>query len=222
MKTTGRQDKMKIERKFSSPRSFYEILGVVFIVFIVLKLVGVIDWSWWWVLSPLWVEIVLRFLLADIPWRDKGHDEPVGTHLDKVDRPGDAAGKFARALHIAERYGKGNAFHITKDGRLLVVDAKVYLFAAFSGAKDFWELVAHDRRLAEDSSVPIESVNRGNLERLMAVVLNAGGKTYLDAVCLPNNLLHPYICTMVPAEEFIQELDECCKRGKSAENREDV
>ena len=26
------------------------------IVFIVLKLVGVINWSWWWVLSPIWIS----------------------------------------------------------------------------------------------------------------------------------------------------------------------
>lgn len=29
---------------------------VLLIVFIVLKLVGVINWSWWWVLSPLWIS----------------------------------------------------------------------------------------------------------------------------------------------------------------------
>ena len=28
--------------------------GVVFIVFLVLKLIGVIDWSWLWVTAPLW------------------------------------------------------------------------------------------------------------------------------------------------------------------------
>lgn len=28
---------------------------VVFIVFLILKLVGVISWSWWWVTSPLWI-----------------------------------------------------------------------------------------------------------------------------------------------------------------------
>lgn len=28
--------------------------GVLQIVLIVLKLVGVIGWSWWWVLAPLW------------------------------------------------------------------------------------------------------------------------------------------------------------------------
>ena len=30
---------------------------VLLIIFIVLKLVGSIAWSWWWVLSPLWIPI---------------------------------------------------------------------------------------------------------------------------------------------------------------------
>lgn len=36
--------------------------GLIFIVFLVLKLaeIGqVADWSWWWVTSPLWIPIVL-------------------------------------------------------------------------------------------------------------------------------------------------------------------
>jgi hypothetical protein len=33
--------------------------GLLTIVFIVLKLVGVIHWSWWWVLSPLWISFAL-------------------------------------------------------------------------------------------------------------------------------------------------------------------
>ena len=28
--------------------------GLLFIVFLVLKLTHVIDWSWWWVTAPLW------------------------------------------------------------------------------------------------------------------------------------------------------------------------
>lgn len=28
--------------------------GVLFVVFLTLKLTGNIDWSWWWVTSPLW------------------------------------------------------------------------------------------------------------------------------------------------------------------------
>jgi len=30
---------------------------VLFIVFLVLKLTKNIDWSWWWVTSPLWIPI---------------------------------------------------------------------------------------------------------------------------------------------------------------------
>lgn len=29
--------------------------GLLTVAFVVLKLTGYIDWSWWWVLAPLWV-----------------------------------------------------------------------------------------------------------------------------------------------------------------------
>ena len=35
------------------------IVSVLTIVFIVLKLLGVIQWSWIWVLSPLWTSAVI-------------------------------------------------------------------------------------------------------------------------------------------------------------------
>ena len=35
------------------------IVSVLTIVFIVLKLLGVIQWSWIWVLSPIWISAVL-------------------------------------------------------------------------------------------------------------------------------------------------------------------
>lgn len=41
--------------------------GLLTILFIGLKLGGVIDWSWWWVLSPLWIGfsiIALVFAIA--------------------------------------------------------------------------------------------------------------------------------------------------------------
>jgi len=28
---------------------------VVFIVFLILKLTGMITWSWWWITAPLWI-----------------------------------------------------------------------------------------------------------------------------------------------------------------------
>ena len=37
--------------------------GVLLIVFIVLKLIGVINWSWLWVLSPLWISWIIIFII---------------------------------------------------------------------------------------------------------------------------------------------------------------
>lgn len=38
---------------------------ILFVVFLTLKLTGNIDWSWWWVTSPLWIPaaLVLGFLI---------------------------------------------------------------------------------------------------------------------------------------------------------------
>ena len=35
--------------------------GLLAIVFITLKLIGYINWSWWWVLSPLWLPLAFIF-----------------------------------------------------------------------------------------------------------------------------------------------------------------
>jgi hypothetical protein len=40
----------------SSGPATWPIATIVTIVFLILKLTGVIDWSWWWVLSPLWIS----------------------------------------------------------------------------------------------------------------------------------------------------------------------
>lgn len=33
--------------------------GLLTILFIALKLTGKIDWNWWWVLSPIWLPMLL-------------------------------------------------------------------------------------------------------------------------------------------------------------------
>ena len=33
--------------------------GLLAILFIGLKLAGYIDWSWWWVLGPLWIPLAM-------------------------------------------------------------------------------------------------------------------------------------------------------------------
>lgn len=35
---------------------------ILFVVFFILKLTGVIDWSWWWVTAPLWISAGLGVL----------------------------------------------------------------------------------------------------------------------------------------------------------------
>ena len=41
-----------------------KICDVLTVVFIVLKLVGVINWSWIWVLAPSWIPFLLYILLS--------------------------------------------------------------------------------------------------------------------------------------------------------------
>lgn len=50
----------------------------LFLVFLVLKLTDVIDWSWWWVTAPLWIPIsifilfvIIVFIIAFIKKKNK-------------------------------------------------------------------------------------------------------------------------------------------------------
>lgn len=36
------------------------------VAFVVLKLCGVINWSWWWVLSPIWISVGLGIIIGVI------------------------------------------------------------------------------------------------------------------------------------------------------------
>lgn len=35
------------------------LIGVLMVVFVVLKLTGNIEWAWTWVLSPLWIPLAI-------------------------------------------------------------------------------------------------------------------------------------------------------------------
>ena len=54
-----------MENKSNSGLTF---TGMLTILFIGLKLTGYIDWSWWWILSPIWINmiIVLTALLVAV------------------------------------------------------------------------------------------------------------------------------------------------------------
>mgnify|MGYP000909231037 CR=1 FL=1 len=43
-------------------------LELLLVVFVVLKLIGVIAWPWWWVLSPVWIPAGLVLLVLLGKW----------------------------------------------------------------------------------------------------------------------------------------------------------
>jgi len=43
--------------------SDYFLTSVLTLMFVAFKLCGIIDWSWWWVLSPIWIEVVIFLLI---------------------------------------------------------------------------------------------------------------------------------------------------------------
>jgi hypothetical protein len=39
---------------------------ILFLIFMTLKLTGFIDWSWWWVTSPLWIPLAFGIVIIGI------------------------------------------------------------------------------------------------------------------------------------------------------------
>lgn len=67
------------------------MIGVaVLVVFVVLKLCGLIDWSWWWVLSPLALTAVyacVQFSLVLGGKKTIGTTQPRRTGRPRTPRP---------------------------------------------------------------------------------------------------------------------------------------
>jgi len=41
-------------------------IGVITLLFIILKVTNYVDWSWWIVLSPLWGSVLVLFILSTV------------------------------------------------------------------------------------------------------------------------------------------------------------
>lgn len=37
--------------------------GILTIIFVIFKILGYIDWSWWWVFSPIWISYIIVLLI---------------------------------------------------------------------------------------------------------------------------------------------------------------
>lgn len=51
--------KTETKTKYVGP----SFLSLLCLLFVGLKLGGIITWSWWWVLAPLWGQLVIVFIL---------------------------------------------------------------------------------------------------------------------------------------------------------------
>ena len=54
------------------------LVSVLTIVFVVLKLVGVINWSWLWVLSPIWIDLLIFVVIFCVLYAWSEHEERKG------------------------------------------------------------------------------------------------------------------------------------------------
>jgi hypothetical protein len=62
-----KQSRSKTMSSSSSSSGGIGFTGALTILFIGLKLCNVIQWSWWWVLSPIWISLlILLFILLVI------------------------------------------------------------------------------------------------------------------------------------------------------------
>lgn len=52
-----------MSKESNSSSGGISLLGLIFVVFLTLKLVGVINWSWWWITVPLWGGFVIVIAL---------------------------------------------------------------------------------------------------------------------------------------------------------------
>jgi hypothetical protein len=64
MKKKSFEDSFKKQMKLFEGKQRYVVNGLKFpqiltLIFITLKLLGKITWSWWWVLSPMWLPVAV-------------------------------------------------------------------------------------------------------------------------------------------------------------------
>ena len=55
---------MSNENKTVVKKQGLSLGSVLTIIFVILKFVGIIDWSWAWVLSPLWIGAGLSLVIC--------------------------------------------------------------------------------------------------------------------------------------------------------------
>ena len=70
---------MEKKTTITTSNSSIGFTGILTIVFIVLKLIKVISWSWIWVLSPIWISFALGLIIFIVTFI-------IGSILEKKER----------------------------------------------------------------------------------------------------------------------------------------
>ena len=66
IKNTGKSGIMRNKNNNVSTSGGVGLFSLCFLVFLVLKLTHVIDWSWWWVTAPLWGGFIIGVFIIVI------------------------------------------------------------------------------------------------------------------------------------------------------------
>jgi hypothetical protein len=62
------------------------LFSVLFVVFLVLKLTHYIDWSWWWITSPLWIGFIYVLLLGLLGALTAKSESALDRYIRSLDR----------------------------------------------------------------------------------------------------------------------------------------
>lgn len=52
--------------KRRSPRGCGSFLFFLLFIFVILKVAGAVDWSWWWVISPIWLPLAVALTVLTV------------------------------------------------------------------------------------------------------------------------------------------------------------
>lgn len=128
------------------------------------------------------------------------------------------ARELLRAQLLAGGKHKHHAFHVARDGRVLVIDAEAFYFALFARVHDFWKMVvaAHVGR-PDAFAFAVKQIERADREGRLTRVNSRCGETYVDAV-FPRDLPYVYLAARVTAKEFkravVDRKAEAANRGE--------
>lgn len=60
----NKEEDMREDNKKQTATASLSFLDLLAITFIVLKLLGKITWSWWWVLAPVWMPLAIVIVIV--------------------------------------------------------------------------------------------------------------------------------------------------------------